>query len=172
MVPDRICLPRMTLMLSADQLKSLALFDGISDRHLHRLASLGLVQHFGTATTLFHENSYHHTFYLVLEGAVALDIHLPRRKPKRILTVGAGDILAWSTILSDGRMTTSAVTLAPTQLIAWPAEKLLRLCEDDHEIGFLIMNRVAQALSRRLSSTRLQLLDMLVDTEPLPRPVD
>jgi CRP/FNR family cyclic AMP-dependent transcriptional regulator len=159
-------------MPTADQLQSLALFDGISDRHLQRLASLGLVQHYGTGTTLFQENSYHHTFYLVLEGTVALDIHVPRRKPKRILTVSAGDILAWSAILSDGRMTTSAVTLAPTQLIAWPADKLMQLCKDDHEVGFLIMHRVAQALSRRLSSTRLQLLDMLVETEPMPRPAD
>ncbi len=158
-------------MLKADQLKPFALFDDISDHHLQRLMNLGLAQHYSSGITLFQENSYHHTFYLVVEGLVGLDIHLPRRKPKRILTITSGEILAWSSILSDGSMTTSAVTLAPTQLIAWPADKLMQLCKEDHEVGFLMMQRVAQALSRRLSSTRLQLLDMLVETEPRLRPV-
>lgn len=155
-------------MLTADLLRTVPLLQGIRHDHLQMLADMGVMQHYSSQTTIFQENSLHRTFYLVVEGTIALDIHLPRRIPKRILTVGAGEILAWSAILSDGRMTTSAATLAPTQVIAWPASQLLKLCEDNHEIGFLIMQRIAQALSRRLTATRLQLLDMYEEIEPRP----
>lgn len=157
-------------MISLGLIKHLSFLHGLTDRHLQQLANLGLLQQYSAGSRLFQEKSPHHTFYLVVEGSVALDIHLPRRRHKRILTIGTGEMLAWSAILSDGRMTTSAVTLTPTQLIAWPAESLMQLCQSDHEIGFMFMQQIAQALSKRLTATRLQLLDMLGELEPVPRP--
>lgn len=148
-------------------LRTVPLLEGMSDHHLHRLAASAVVQHYASSTTLFQENMSHHTFYLVVEGTVALDIHIPRRGLKRVLSVGPGEILAWSALLGNGVMTTSAVTIVPATLIAWPAEKFLALCQADHEIGFLMMQRIAQALSRRLTATRLQLLDMYAENEPV-----
>lgn len=146
-------------------LRSVKLLQGISENHLHQLAASAVAQHYAPGSTLFQENAVHHTFYLIVEGTVALDIHIPRRGTKRVLSVGPGEILAWSAILGNGVMTTSAVTTAATSLIAWPAQKLLALCQADHEIGFLFMQRIAQALSRRLTATRLQLLDMYAETD-------
>lgn len=146
-------------------LRSVKLLQGIAENHLHQLAVSAVVQHYAPGSTLFQENAVHHTFYLIVEGTVALDIHIPRRGTKRVLSVEPGEILAWSAILGNGVMTTSAVTTAATSLIAWPAQKLLALCESDHEIGFRFMQRIAQALSRRLTATRLQLLDMYAETD-------
>lgn len=151
-------------------LQSTRLLQGINESHLHRLERLAVEQHYALGSVLFAENSLHRTFYLIIEGSVSLDIHMPRQGPRRVLSVGPGDILAWSAILGDGRMTTSATTTTPTRLIAWPADQLLELCQNDHEIGFVFMQRIAQALSRRLTATRLQLLDMFAETEPIPRP--
>ena len=147
-------------------LRSATLLQGISDCHLQKLAASAVEQHYSAGTTLFQENAVHHTFYLVVEGSVALDIHIPRRGSRRVLSVGRGEILAWSAILGQGVMTTSAITTVPTSVIAWPAQKLLALCQADHEIGFLVMQRIAQALSRRLTATRLQLLDMFAENDP------
>jgi CRP/FNR family cyclic AMP-dependent transcriptional regulator len=153
-----------------ETLRSTRLLHGIAESHLHKLEKLAVEQHYSDGTVLFAENTLHRTFYLIVDGAVSLDIHVPRRGVVRVLTVGPGEILAWSAILGDGRMTTSATTTTPTRVIAWPADQLLALCQQDHEIGFVFMQRIAQALSRRLTATRLQLLDMFAETEPLPRP--
>lgn len=149
-------------------LRSARLLHGITDSHLRKLAAQAVEQHYAAGTALFQENAHHRTFYLVVEGAVALDIRIPHRGTTRMLSVGPGEILAWSAILADSIMTTSAITTAPTSVIAWPADQLLALCQSDHEVGFLVMQRIAQALSRRLTATRLQLLDMFAETEPLP----
>lgn len=147
-------------------LRSATLLQGISESHLQKLAASAVARHYSAGTTLFQENAAHPAFYLVVEGSVALDIHIPRQSPRRVMSVGRGEILAWSAILGNGVMTTSAITTFPTSVIAWPAQKLLALCQSDHEIGFLVMQRIAQALSRRLTATRLQLLDMLAENEP------
>lgn len=153
-----------------DRLRSIELFHGIAETHLQKLASHAVEQHYAIGAVLFQENAYHRTFYLVINGNVSLDIHMPRRGPIRVLTVGPGEILAWSAILGDGKMTTSAMTTTPTSVIAWPADKVLPLCQSDHEIGFIFMQRIAKALSRRLTATRLQLLDMFAECEPLHHP--
>ncbi len=153
-----------------ERLRSTRLLQGIAESHLHMLESLAVEQHYAEGTVFFAENDLHRTFYLIVDGAVSLDIHVPRRGLVRVLTVGPGEILAWSAILGDGRMTTSATTTTPTRVIAWPADQLLALCQYDQEIGFVFMQRIAQALSRRLTGTRLQLLDMFAETEPIPRP--
>jgi len=148
-------------------LRSASLLQGISDSHLRKLAASAVMQHYAAGTTLFQEDAVHHTFYLVVEGSVALDIHNPRRRPRRVLSVGRGEILAWSAVLGNGVMTTSAITTAPTTVIAWPATELLSVCHSDHEVGYLVMQRIAQALARRLTATRLQLLDMFAEIEPV-----
>lgn len=148
-------------------LRSVSLLQGIPESHLQTLARSAVAQHYATGTILFQENTAHHTFYLVVEGSVALDIQVPRRGPRRVLSVGPGEILAWSAILGNGMMTTSAMTTVPTSVIAWPAQKLLAICQADHEVGFVVMQRIAQALSRRLTATRLQMLDMFAEQEPV-----
>ena len=153
-----------------ETLRSTKLLQGIAESHLHKLEKLAVEQHYAEGTILFAENALHRTFSLIVDGAVSLDIHVPRRGMVRVLTVGPGEILAWSAILGDGSMTTSATTTTPTRVIAWPADQLLALCQNDHEIGFVFMHRIAQALSRRLTATRLQLLDMFAETEPIARP--
>ncbi len=151
------------------QLHNIEFLQGLSEHHLEKLALLGEVKQYDSGKILFRENDIHPFFHVVIEGLVALDIWQPRRAPKRILTIGPGEILAWSAVLAGGQMTTSATTLSSTQLFTWPAEKFQALCQSDHEIGFVVMQRIARAVSRRLTAPRLQLLDMLAETEPVLR---
>ena len=93
-------------------------------------------------------------------------MQVPGRGQTRILTLGPGDLVAWSAILGDGRMTTSAVALEPSELVALPARYVIELCEQQPALGYRFMRGVAQAISRRLVGTRLQLLDLFSNSAP------
>jgi hypothetical protein len=41
--------------------------------------------------------------------------------------------------------------------------KLRQFCEEDHELGYIVMRRMANVVASRLLMTRLQLLDMFAD---------
>jgi CRP/FNR family transcriptional regulator, cyclic AMP receptor protein len=102
--------------------------------------------------------------YLVRHGRVALEMHVPQRGAVRILTTGPGEMVGWSALLDQGRMTTSALATEDTELVVVPADRLKELCESNSKFGYHLMKRMADALSKRLVATRLQLLDLFADT--------
>jgi CRP-like cAMP-binding protein len=85
---------------------------------------------------------------------------LPARACTRILTLGPGDIVAWSALLDEGLMTATAVATEDTELIQFSGVELRTLCDADSRLGCGLMRRVAEALADRLLATRLQLLDL------------
>ena len=134
---------------------------------LARIAALGELRKFPAATLLFREGAQNDKLMIVSAGRVALDMQVPGRGEVRIISLGPGDMVAWSALLGGGRMTTSAVALEDTQVVAIRASDVLPLCESDPAFGYHLMRQVAQALASRLVATRLQLLDLFADTEPV-----
>jgi len=133
---------------------------------LVRIAALAELRGFPAHSVLFRENADNDHLMIVAVGRVALDMQVPGRGEVRIMSLGPGDMLAWSALLGQGRMTTSAVALEDTQVVAIRARNVLQLCESEPEFGYQLMRQVAEALANRLVATRLQLLDLFAETEP------
>jgi CRP/FNR family transcriptional regulator, cyclic AMP receptor protein len=146
-------------------LKAVRLLQAIPERLLAKLAPLATIESVAANRVLFTEGALCDRIYFVVEGLVALDMHVPRRDPTRILTVGPGEVLAWSALLSDQRMTATGTVLEDSRLVALAAQPLRQLCDADHEIGFVLMRAMALALSQRLLATRLQLLDLFAESQ-------
>lgn len=128
-----------------------------------RLAEQASLRDVPAGAVVFHEGSVHHDLYFVCSGGVALDMHIPGRGKVRILSVGPGELLGWSALLGEGKMTASATAIEDTRLVAVSGPQLLSLCDADHDIGYRVMQRTAKAISKRLLATRLQLLDLFKD---------
>lgn len=146
-------------------LKTVRLLQAIPERLLAKLAQMATVEWAAANRVLFTEGALCDCMYFVVDGLVALDMYVPRRDPTRILTVGPGEVLAWSALLSDQRMTATATVLEDSRLVALAAGPLRQLCDADHEIGSVLMRAMALALSRRLLATRLQLLDLFAEVQ-------
>lgn len=136
---------------------------------LDQLAAESTIQRLSAGAAVFREGGRHDNLYLVRSGKLGLDMNVPGRGAVRILTLGPGEMVGWSALLDDGRMTASAVALEDTEVVFLPSRKLQALCESNHEFGYHLMRRMADALSKRLVATRLQLLDLFADApSPLP----
>jgi CRP-like cAMP-binding protein len=147
-------------------LREAGLFADLDDAQLDDVARLAAVEAHAAGTTLFKEGAENHTLYVVLSGSVALEMHVPGRGVVRILTVGPGEVLAWSAFLAEGTMTATGIVQQDVRLIAFSASRLKALCAADHSIGFAVMSQVAASLSKRLLGTRLQLLDLFAEAQP------
>ena len=110
-------------------------------------------------STLFRDNESLDCIFLIVAGSVALEIPGPDQAVKRTYTVGPGELLGWSPLLSKLPMTATARPLTLTRVVALNAGKVLALCEQDPRFGYAFMRRTAQALARRLDATRAQLVD-------------
>ena len=148
-------------------LQSVAFLNQLPPGLLAKLAPLASVEVESAGSVLFREADRFDRLLIVVKGLVALDMHVSRRGAIRVLTVGPGEVLAWSAVLGDQSMTATATVVDPAELISIPASLLKDLCVADHEIGHAIMERMAVALSRRLLATRLQLRDLFAETQPV-----
>lgn len=131
-----------------------------SSDYLEKLAAIAEFADLEQDMVIFREGDAPTHLYLIVNGAVALEIGIPGQPPKRIHTVGETELLGWSPILNGERMTATARTLQPTRAIKIGGQQLLAVCEHDPKFGYEFMRRTALALAKRLTATRMQLLDV------------
>jgi CRP/FNR family transcriptional regulator, cyclic AMP receptor protein len=125
-----------------------------------KLVVLGSVRHYKEGTVLFNEGEQHQLLYFVCQGAFKLDMVTPACGTQTILSIGAGEWLAWSSLIGDRVMTATAIAIQDSDAIVFDAEKLKLALDADACLGYQVMQAVARGLSRRLLATRLQLLDL------------
>jgi CRP-like cAMP-binding protein len=86
-----------------------------------------------------------------------------------ILTVEPGDVVGWSALVPPHRATSTAVTIEPSTLIEFEPRRLRELLEHDLALSATLYPRLLEAIGRRLSATRQQLLDLYAQqAEPVP----
>jgi len=144
----------------ASTLRTMPFLETFPEDLFDRLAPLARPVDFPRGTVVFRQGEETKTIYLMLEGSVALEICAPAVGCKRILTVGPGELLGWSPILKQHRMTATARALADSRALAFDADQLIVLCESEPRFGYEFMKRAALALAKRLHSTRQQLVDV------------
>lgn len=130
----------------------------IPESLLQRFEELAHPEHYAPGAVLYVEGLEHPEFHIVVEGHVRLEMLIPHRGQVPIMTCGPGDILAWSTLLGEPYMTTTAVALDSVKTLAFRGTKLRTLCETEFEIGYHIMRQLSKALSRRLTAVQVQSL--------------
>ncbi len=134
--------------------------ENIADRHIRRLCEVSRLHMLNAGAVLFREGEIEDDVFVISVGHIRLSMNVPRRGDVAFLTTGPGELVGWSGLVSDGRMTATATALDDTTLIAMSGQKLRDLCSREHDLGNVVFQRVAQVLSKRLLSTRLQLLDL------------
>lgn len=117
-------------------------------------------------TILFREGSANDNLYLVRSGRLGVEMNVPGRGAVRILTLGPGEMIGWSSLLDQGQVTATTVAVEDSQLVYASASSLRRVSEANHHFGYHLMRQMASALSKRLVATRLQLLDLFADNPP------
>ncbi len=148
-------------------LRRIPWFVDLSQSQLDCLSSISGLQELNTGDLLFKEGDREDYLYILLEGQVVLEIEVPTRGQVPIYTAEILDILGWSSMTPIVRQrTASARATMPCLLLGFNSKLLQQMCEEDHELGYIIMRRLANVVASRLLTTRLTLLDMISHTIP------
>ena len=73
--------------------------------------------------------------------------------------LGAGEALGWSWLFPPFTWHFQARALEPTRATVLDGAHLLVLCNEDHEFGYTLMQRVTQVVIARLQAARRKLLE-------------
>lgn len=115
---------------------------------------------FAPGAFLFREGEAADTFYLIREGSVALELHIPGRPPLVVATLGEGELVGASWIVPPYRWSYDARATTPTRAFGLDAACLRQKCDADHHLGYEMMKRLLPVMVKRMEAGRHQLLDV------------
>lgn len=141
-------------------LREHAFLQGLSDAHVKVLVGCAKNTRFRPGELLMREGDEANTFYLLRQGKVALEVHIPGRNTTRVETVGPGGVVGLSWILPPTRVHLDARATEDVVAFALDAACLHAKMEADHDLGYALSKRLLALLYERLEAVRLQRLDV------------
>jgi CRP/FNR family cyclic AMP-dependent transcriptional regulator len=148
------------------ELERIPWFQELKPEHTRKIASITTLQHVKAGDVFFREGDTEDYVYIVIEGRVALDMFVPHRGKVRFYTAEPWEIFGWSSVTPTVRQRTAGATAVIDSLVARTnADEMRRACDEDHDLGYRVMRRLANVVAGRLLVTRLQLLDMFAHPE-------
>ena len=134
-------------------------FAGLSPHHLQLLTDSAMEMQFAPGQMILEEGSPANRFYLILEGKVVLESEVAEHGTVPIQTLGPGDDLGWSWLFPPYSIHLSARAVAPTRTIFFYGTRLREQCEQDHELGYQLMGRIAAVATQCLRAMQLRLAE-------------
>lgn len=144
----------------AEYLPEHPFFAGLPPTALELVVGCARNVHFKEGEVLFRTGEPADTFYVIRRGRVALDIHDPQRGGLMIASLDENDVVGWSWLVPPHRWVFDARALTPVSAVALDGACLRGKCDNDPQLGYALMQRVAQVLYGRLQDARLRLLDL------------
>ena len=135
-------------------------FDGLDRRYIELAVGCAANVRFNADEVIFREGEEANNFYLIREGKIALEVFSPGQGTLTIQTLHDGEILGWSWLIPPYRWRFDARAAEMTRAIAFDGKCLRDKCEQDHDMGYELLKRIASILGERLDSTRFQLRDI------------
>ena len=135
-------------------------FEGLETEYLKLLVGCASNVRFQAGAYLFREGEEASHFFLIRQGRVAVEIYAPQRPPIVVQTLEGGDILGWSWLIPPYHWRFDARVVEPARAIALDGKCLRSKCEENHDLGYVLLKRFAHIVEQRLEATRMQLLDV------------
>jgi CRP-like cAMP-binding protein len=142
-------------------------FIELSENQIENLASIVNIRHIHQGDFIFREGDSEGNIYILLDGEVNIDIQIPGREKVCIFKAEPLDIIGWSSLTPMVRQrTASALAVQDSNCLEFNSEALTVFCEEDPKLGYIIMKRISNLVASRLLTTRIQLMDQILKSEP------
>ena len=133
---------------------------GLTPGDLDALVAHAVVEREPAGRLLAHEGAPAAVWWVVVEGVVALEVHHPGRGAVPVGTVGPGEVLGWSWLVSPSRWTVDARVRTPLVAVRLDGPAVRADCSADTGLGWRLASAMTGLLAHRLHAARLALLDL------------
>ncbi len=157
-----------------EAIQNIPWFVDLTSAQIERLVGIAGITSVDTGALLFREGDREDFMYVILEGQLNLDGYVPTQGTHCIYTADPLDILGWSSMTPIVRQrTASATAISPVKLLRFDSVALRHMCDEDHDLGYLIMKRIANVCASQYLVNRIVLYDLIMkigQEQPVPAP--
>ncbi|MEN4042893.1 MAG: cyclic nucleotide-binding domain-containing protein [Anaerolineaceae bacterium] len=146
-----------------ETLKNIPWFFELKPASFERLLSIAELRELPAGQILFREGERAVDFYIILSGQMVIETLVPCHGNIPTFTAGALDVVGWSCLTAFTRQrANSARAITDCRLIAMNGEALRIMCDEDHDLGYIITRRLVNIIASHMLTTRLHLYDIIV----------
>ena len=146
-------------MIPTQELKSFALFKGLTDKQLDKISGLCNQHTLEKGSLVFAQGKPAMELHLCKTGRVEITVQL--REPWGIEipvhTSGPGEVFGWSALVEPRLYTASAKCVEKTEDIYLKGSDLQEVFQKEPVIGYIVMTNLSTVISSRLTETRQKL---------------
>ena len=146
-------------------INEIPLFQGMTEAHRELIAGCASNSVFEPGDHLCRQGAPADHFWVVREGRVTLEIHVPGRGAITVQTLSDNDVVGWSWLLPPYEWHFDVRALTKVRALQINARCIRDKCALDLALGHDLMVRFSQLMVQRLEATQLQLLDVYGDHE-------
>lgn len=135
-------------------------FQGFDAAALALMAGCARNEKFDAGQTIFKQGDPADRFFIVRHGQVSIEICAPPKGRLPLQTLGEGEVLGWSWLVAPYAWSFDARALTLVRAVSLDAVCLRKKCEENHELGYHLLQRFIPVMADRLTAARLQLQDL------------
>jgi CRP-like cAMP-binding protein len=170
-------------MIDKNLLAGFKFFSEVAAEKLEQIARTGEILAFKADEVIFRYEEPASYLYGVLEGEVGLNVvfkdkvlqteieyeeaiqaqMIEEDKSIMVDAVKPGQVFGWASLVGPGRRTVTAHCLEATRVIALPAAELRAMLEADRAVGYVIMKKMSDIISKRLKKRTEKLIEAWVE---------
>ena len=154
-----------------EDIQNIPWFHELTVNQIERLAKISVIQNLQPEEILFQEGDRVENLYIILSGEVVLENYIPTMGNQDVTHAEPLDVIGWSCLTPVVRQRTVTIkALKLARLVSIKGEDLINLCQEDSDLGYIIMRRVANIVASQFLSTRLHLYEIIRSTTHFPTP--
>jgi len=148
-------------MVTHEDLKQIIMLSYLSDDMRGKLVPNMEMLRFHERESVFRSGEVADVFFMLKTGKVLLEQRLSDKMTVTVGTIKPGFSFGWSAILPDGRYTLDAVCAEESQVLAISRDTLIELMDNDHSMGYIIMQRLLRVMQTRLDNRTEQFVRVI-----------
>lgn len=141
-------------------LRTIPLFQELSPGDLWTVEQQIYVRRYQDGEVLFHEGDPSYGMHIVKSGSVKILRQVPDDRPLLLSTLLPGDFVGEMGLIDESPRTATAVAQGPTETIAFFKPELMKLTQQNPDLGLKIIFTVAKTLSARLRKMDQDIQDL------------
>jgi len=150
-------------------LRGVDIFQDLSESHLKRVAQICEERVCQMGAVIFEENTASDELYIIADGMVDIRVDpsilgiTSQAGPTTITTLRRGQVFGEVALVDQGLRSASARCVANnTKLLVINRDDLIALCDQDFQMGYVLMRSIAADLSFKIRSADLMIREQLL----------
>lgn len=136
-------------MVDINALKQFVMLGYLADDMLTKLARITDILQYQENEMVFNQGQAADRLFLLEAGKVLLEQRITDTLTISLSAIEPGFSFGWSAMLDQGQYSTNALCARDSVIYSFKADRLKRLMEHDHSMGFIISQRLLYVLKKR-----------------------